>query len=98
MLIGDLDKQPAEVKRVVIDYSQWLQASETITAVESFFDPDNGLVMVEDPEFDTAAKTVTLLIGGGTDQIDYVVTLRAHTTLQQIKEDELLVRVLELEG
>lgn len=97
MLIGDFDKQPAEVKRVVIDYSQWLQSTESLTSVEVMFDPV-GLTNVEEPDVDAAAKTITLLLGSGTDQIDYIVTLRAHTSLQQIKEDELMVRVLELEG
>lgn len=102
MLIADVDKQPAEKKRYVIDYSSWLGVGETIGSYE-LVDLDDELELDEDlSEIVTGGLAVAIYLGAGVDGNDYVVTIRVTTSINgapaQIKEDEIILRVVELAG
>lgn len=103
MLVGDVDKQPSEIKRYAWDYSSWLGDGETIVhegevLVTITADSDELTIDPDDIEVAEGNKSVACLVSGGEDGGEYVVTIKVRTNLGQLKEDEIIVRVNELNG
>lgn len=98
MLIGDVDKQPAEIRRYTFNYSAWLGSGELITACTITPDDDDIEVVDDSIDIDEGAQKISFLVSGGEDGAQYVLTVRVTTSVGQVKEDELLIRVLELDG
>lgn len=91
MFLGSLRKQPAEVRRISVDWgARFLAADETVTAVSI----DNGGLSVSGE----ASPPYTIgyfLVSGGTAGEEYTVTFTATTDLGQIVESEVRVTVEE---
>lgn len=96
-----LDKfrhQPAERKRYVVGYSEWLSDGETISTVSVTFAPTtvpplaltggSAYVMPD-------GKSVYFNVEGGLDDTEYEATIRVTTTDDQLKEDEIVYIVEE---
>lgn len=90
--LGRFVQTPDEVKRYTIDYSDWLDTGETITAVTSEVDNVTTPPMaVTDTEF--TDTTVTFFVGGGTDGEKYDVIIRADTSTGQVVDEWIMIAV-----
>ena len=99
-LLDKFLKQPAEVKKYQIDYSEWLATGQTITVVTptiTLINPASG--DVGEP---TLSIGTTSIIGGtlyeyfvsvGTDKKRYKVTFLADTSDVQKQESEIEFKV-----
>lgn len=99
-LLDRFIKQPAEIKKYQIDYSEWLPTGETVTAVVTqvtLLNPATG-------DVGEPALTVgtTQIVGGnvfeyflssGTDGKRYKVTFQADTSDSQRVESEVEFKV-----
>lgn len=98
MLVGDVDKQPGETKRYVWNYSSWLGTGEVLVDCAVVADSDELEIVDGSVEIGEDNQTIIALVRGGEDGGEYVLTVTATTSLGQVKEDEVIVRVLELHG
>ena len=99
-LLDRFNKQPAEIKKYQIDYSEWLATGETVTSVVTaveLLNPATG--DVGEP---TMTIGTTAIVGGtmyeyyvslGTDGKRYKVTFQASTSSSQIVESEIEFKV-----
>lgn len=102
-LLDRFKKQPAEIKKYQIDYSEWLSVGQTITVVTptiTLINPASG--DVGEP---TLSVGTTAIIGGnlyeyfvsvGTDKKLYKVTFLADTSDAQKQESEVEFKVNDL--
>ncbi|QIG66837.1 hypothetical protein EVB41_007 [Rhizobium phage RHph_TM3_14A] len=87
MRVGKFRKVPADRKRYVIDYTDWLNEGETLIFVmmDGSMPLDNfyvdGYLLSDDN------KQVIFYVSGGVPGTNYDVTAKVTTSLQQIKED-----------
>lgn len=99
-LLDRFNKQPGEIKKYQIDYSEWLAAGATVTAVTPVV-----ALLNSDPS-DVGEPTLTLgtpsIIGGtvytyylssGTDKKLYKITFSADTSDAQREESEIEFKV-----
>ena len=98
MFVADLDKQPAEKKLERLSYDGWLYSGETLADIQLFVDPTGDAEDLVADEATVEGSMAQLMLSKGIDGEDYTVTIRVTTSLGQIKEDELMVRVLETPG
>jgi hypothetical protein len=99
-LLDKFKKQPDEIKKYQIDYSEWLGSAETITSVGTVVDILNPAAGdVGEP---TLAVGATAVIGGtmyeyylsaGTDKKNYKITFLADTSISQRVESEIEFKV-----
>jgi hypothetical protein len=93
-IIGTLNKQPAEVRRLSIDYAgEFLSAGEQVTSA-TITTTDAALYATITSSF--PATSVTALVSGGVDGEIYTVTVRADITDGQRIESEIIVPVEEI--
>jgi hypothetical protein len=101
MILGSMEKQPGETRRLVVDWADRFLATsegEQITAV-SIEIPDNtvssplAVSEVTVPPYDTGY----FLVSGGVDGTEYTIEITATTSLGQIIEDEVKVVVEEID-
>lgn len=91
--IGKFSKEAADRKRYVVDYADWLNEEEMILAVQVSgsieFDAFyvDGFVVSED------GKEVIFYASGGVPLNAYTLTVTVTTSMDQIKEDEIVVIV-----
>lgn len=93
-------KQPREVRWFTISFTEVLVAyQDTPRAVAPIeFEPlptAPGSVTLEDQDFDSATGRLDILVGGGTDANNYLLTLWLHTTNGQRIEHQVTVKVRE---
>lgn len=94
MRLGSFTKTPAERKRYAIDYSEWLDISETLTTVTFAVTPATTPAFVVDAVSTNAANTVVVFfVSGGVNTKQYTVDVKATTSGGQIKEDTVLFTV-----
>jgi hypothetical protein len=96
--MGRIVQQPNENIRRLVSYSQWLEEGERITDVTITVAP------VTDPPFvcDTIvigpdADKFAYYASGGVDGEDYTATITITTSVAQVREDELLFGVKEID-
>ena len=102
-LLDRFNKQPAEIKKYQIDYSEWLPTSiniVTVTTVVTLKNPAAG--DVGEPTLTVGA---TAVIGGtmyeyylssGTDKKNYKITFQANTNDAQKIESEIEFKVNDI--
>ena len=94
------EKQPYDELYYTVGYQKWLRADETITdvtAVAETIAGDASPLVVGSAVVLADAKTIAVTLSGGTAGLVYEVTLRIETTNPaEKKEDELVVRVVEV--
>lgn len=97
MIIGTLAKQPAEVLRMTVDYaSKSLVGTETVTAMTAETTPTTTPPLTATVVSAAPFTTAVLFVAGGTTDTDYLVTLRATTSLGQVLESEIAVACEEI--
>lgn len=99
-LLDRFNKQPADIKKYQIDYSEWLDAGVTVDSVAT------AVTILNPAPGDVSEPTLSLgstsIIGGdlyqyymssGTDGKKYKVTFQASTSDSQVLESEIEFRV-----
>lgn len=99
-LLDRFNKQPAEIKKYQIDYSEWLPTGETVTSVVT------AVTLLNPAADDVGEPTLTIgttqIVGGnvyeyyvssGTDGKRYKVTFQASTSDSQTVESEIEFKV-----
>jgi len=94
MRLGKFSKEPGERKLYTIDYSDWLNTSETITGLSFNITPATTLV-VDGDAIGSPATGVSFFVSGGTDGVSYTVEAVVTTSQGQIKEDQVLFNIKE---
>lgn len=89
--LGKFVHTPVDRKRYIIDYSDWLNSGETLTAASFQSVPNTGTPAVVDANTLTSA-TVPLFVSGGDDGIQYQILVTVTTSLGQTKQDEFFIR------
>lgn len=94
MKLGRYTKTPIERKRYVVDYTDWLDTSETVTGVTFTPSPIDGSgFQIDAYTIDPTGKTVAMFVAGGADGTQYTLDIQATTSGGQIKEDQVLFSV-----
>lgn len=97
-ILGSWQQTPIERKRYRIDYSDWLQAGETLDSIVFTTLPSGVLnpAVVDAYAIDVDRAHVTCFVSGGDDATTHRIHMLAITTLGQHKEDEAVfnIRVL----
>lgn len=102
-LLDKFKKQPDEIKKYQINYSEWLGESETVTMVATAVELINP--EASDVGEPTLLVGATAVIGGtmfeyylslGTDKKRYKITFLADTTESQRVESEIEFKVDDL--
>jgi hypothetical protein len=94
---GRIVQQPGENLRRLIDYDRWLEEGEVITAVATSIDnATSPPLAVTNIVIDPDGNRIAYYISGGADGEDYTVTFSVTTSVNQTREDELLVGVREV--
>ena len=92
MNLGYFRKQPVEVLDYDIDYSEWLTEGDNVESAIVEVAP-NGLVVesvfINDPR-------VKVWLSGGTDSVQYKVTVTATTAEGRVKQEEFKIRVKDV--
>lgn len=101
MILGSMEKQPGETRRLVVDWADRFLATsegERVTAIAIAI-PDNTVAtplavsQVTAPPYSIGY----FLVSGGVDGTEYTVELTATTSLGQVIEDEVKVVVEEID-
>lgn len=87
MRVGKFRKAPADRKRYVVNYADWLNEGELITAILMTGSVPGDSFYVDGYLIDTGAKQIIFYVSGGIAGTEYNVTSTVTTSLQQIKED-----------
>lgn len=101
-LLDRFIKQPADIKKYQIDYSEWLATGETVTSVVT------AVTLLNPATGDVGEPTMTIgttqIVGGtvfeyyvslGTDGKRYKVTFQASTSDSQTVESEIEFKVTD---
>jgi hypothetical protein len=87
MRLGKFRKAPADRKRYVVDYTDWLNDNETITDVAASGNVEEDEFYVDGYVVDPNGREVVFFVSGGKCGGEYDVTITVDTTLTQTKED-----------
>jgi hypothetical protein len=101
MIIGRFKKQPLEILQYTVDYDCWLADGEsivTLTIVSTTDDDGVGepTLGVDPGDIVIAARGVTFLVAGGTDGVEYKLTLTMSSDGNQVTENEIFYAVEEI--
>lgn len=101
-LLDRFIKQPADIKKYQIDYSEWLATGETVLSVVT------AVTLLNPADTDVGEPTMTIgttqIVGGtvyeyyvslGTDGKRYKVTFQASTSDSQTVESEVEFKVTD---
>ncbi len=87
MRVGKFRKAPADRKRYVVDYADWLNDNELVETVAATGNVEDDAFYVDGYVVDPNGKEVIFFVSGGVTGAQYDVTINVTTSLQQIKED-----------
>ena len=102
MILGTMNKQPADRYDYDIDYSEWLTDKDNVESVAVTVFPDEGLLdPVPADRLNILSVTVIdpfvkLWIDGGRNGVTYKVTLTMTTADGRIKQDEFKLKVKDI--
>jgi hypothetical protein len=85
--IGRFAKDEGDTKRYVVDYIDWLDDSETISAVTVLGDVPVDDFYIEWIAVDTGGKQIIYYASGGLAEKEYDAVITITTSLSQVKED-----------
>lgn len=80
-------KAPADRKRYVVDYTDWLNENETVTVVTMSGNVAGDNFYIDGYVVDTGGKQIVFYVSGGLSGVEYNVYMTVTTSMQQIKED-----------
>lgn len=87
MRLQKFRKGPADRKRYVIDYADWLNEDEEVTLIEMWGNVPDDNFYVDGYVVDSGGKQVIFYVSGGLTDVSYNVFSKITTSLQQVKED-----------
>jgi hypothetical protein len=94
--IGKYVQSKDERKRYMIDYSDWLDTGEGISAVVFEVLPvTEPPLLISDQQINPTANTVQYYISGGLTGLTYEAVAMITTSMSQIKEDGIIVSIRE---
>jgi len=93
MRIAKFRKAPADRKRYVINYSDWLNEDEILESVSMSGNAEDDEFYVDGYIIGETGKDVIFFVSGGVDCKEYDVYCTVHTSWQQIKEDYVTIVV-----
>ena len=100
MTVANYTKTAAERKRYIIDYTDWLDVGETVTAMVfntlPSSPPTTGQVLVDAFAIDASGLFVTYYVSGGNNGAVDVVEVLATTSGSQVKEDNIIFSVQDV--
>jgi len=95
MRLGKFSKTPAERKRYTIDYTDWLDTSETVASV--VYTPVPATTFVVDAQsILTGNKKISFYVSGGDDFETYNLEVKITTSTGQVKEDVVVFAVRDI--
>lgn len=93
-VLGAFTQTSIERKRYRLDYSDWLNDTELLSAISFQSVPgDLTAASVDAYAIDVDKEHVTFFVSGGVDQNRYKILATADTTFGQRKEDEIVFNV-----
>jgi hypothetical protein len=94
-VIKTFQKAAVEKRRLYLDYSCWLEEAETISNFSVSATPytAEAPIVVASGYVDAAHKKLVVFVSGGVPKTNYEITFVAQTSLTQIKQDIIGVRV-----
>ena len=90
MRLQKFRKGPADRKRYVIDYADWLNEDELLTGIQMTGNVPIDNFYVDGYLVDTGGKQVIFYVSGGFSGSSYDVYAKVTTSLQQVKEDNVI--------
>jgi hypothetical protein len=89
-------KTVVERRRLYIDYSCWLEDSETLTDFQVTTSPyiATAPLIITNAYSDMTFKKMTMFISGGKANTDYTIQMVVRTDQGQTKRDDIGMRVL----
>lgn len=95
MRLGSFVKSPVERKRYTIDYTDWLDSGETVTACAFSVTPTSisSPFVVDASSIAADGLSVVYFVNGGVDKSNYTVDVQATTSGGQVKEDTIYYAV-----
>ena len=85
--IGRFAKDEGDTKRYVVDYIDWLDTDEVITAVDIQGTVPTDNFFIEWMEVETDGKQIIYYVSGGLAEKEYNATITVTTSWSQVKED-----------
>lgn len=103
-ILDRFNKQPSEIKKYQIDYSEWLSTGETITSVATAVtllnsaagDVGEPTLSVGTTQIISNGTVFEYYMSSGTDGKRYKVTFQADTSDSQRVESEVEFRVTDV--
>lgn len=96
MKLARFTKAPNERKRYTIDYSDWLDTGETVSAVTFSVTPSTAnILQVDAYSIASPATSVVFFVNDGADGTTYTLEISITTSGGQVKEDQVLYSVRE---
>lgn len=95
MLVRSYHKTVVERRMLYIDYTCWLEEAEKLTDSQVTIAPytADAPLTVTTGYTDATQKKLTMFVGGGKGNVNYVLSLVVRTDLGQIKRDDIGVSV-----
>lgn len=93
MALEKFDKQPVEVLDYDINFSDWMQAGDTINGLT--VTADTGIT-VNSSSYNVNTHTVKVWLAAGIDGNTYKVTATITTTNGRTKQAEIKIKVREI--
>lgn len=88
MRLGKFSKTPDERKRYTVDYTDWLDTSETVSqAAYAVRQATSSPLVIDAQSILTGNKKISFYVSGGNDQETYDLEVKVTTSTGQIKED-----------
>lgn len=95
MLLGQIEKQPAERQNYFISYSEYLQENEIIISAVGTLDKPDELHLIGPLVMDSN-KDIEFWLEDGVHGVMYKLEVNITTNLGNIKQDEIRVKIKEI--
>lgn len=90
MRLGKFLKTPEEIKRYTIEYANWLDSGEFLSAISFDILSDNtGLLVFIPNNIAPNSTKISFFVTGGDDNETYRAAVSATTTAGQVKQDTI---------
>ena len=96
MHLGTIKQQPRERQNYFIRYEEYLQTNETISSVTYFLSGDDDALVIQGPTIRPDATSLEFWVSEGTDYARYLLEVKVTTSFGNRKEDEITIRVREI--
>lgn len=95
MRLARFQKTSVERIKYTIDYTEWLDQSELLSAVN--FIPDDPALVVDGYLLNDDKTQVSYFVSGGIAGMSYTLHTKAQTSSGQLKEDYVLYFIKDIE-